>query len=73
MRTLTTDEKSLVIGALLSCGVSGIGIYELDVALFSASPTGYLASLILGAMLFNAGVSGLCAIGSIWYNYQALV
>lgn len=73
MRTLTNDEKSLLMGAALSAGVSGIGVYQLYLALEATTPMAYLGTLIVGAMLFNAGLSGLTAIGSMWYNYQALL
>ena len=73
MRTLTNDEKSLMVGAVLSAGVSGIGVYQLLLALASPTVAGYLGTLITGAMLFNAGVSGLTAIGAMWYNYQAIL
>jgi hypothetical protein len=73
MRNLTNDEKSLMVGAAASAGVSGIGIYQLILALAAPSSTAYLGTLIVGAMLFNAGISGLCSIGAIWYNYQALL
>ena len=73
MRTLTNDEKSLMVGAVLSAGVSGIGVYQLLLALASPTVAGYLGTLITGAMLFNAGVCGLTAIGAMWYNYQAIL
>jgi len=73
MRTLTNDEKSLLLGAVLSAGVSGIGIYQLLVALTATTLGAYLGTLITGAMLFNAGISGLTAIGAMWYNYQAIL
>ena len=73
MRTLTNDERSLMVGAVLSAGVSGIGVYQLLLALAAPTVAGYLGTLITGAMLFNAGVSGLTAIGAMWYNYQAIL
>jgi len=68
---LTKDEKTLLTGAALSAGVSGIGIYMLIAA--NAAPTlpAYTGMMITGAMLFNAGICGVTAIGAIWYNYQA--
>jgi hypothetical protein len=27
--------------------------------------------MITGAMLFNAGVTGVCSLAAIWFNYQA--
>ena len=73
MRTFTKDEKALIVGALMSAGVSGIGIYELLIALSAPEIAGYLGTMIIGSMLFNAGVSGLTAIGAMWTNYQATV
>jgi high-affinity Fe2+/Pb2+ permease len=73
MRTFTTDEKSLLVGAVMSAGVSGIGIYQLLVALSAPTVEGYIGTMIVGAMLFNAGVSGLTAIGAMWANYQAII
>ena len=71
MIKLTNDEKSLVIGALFSAGVAGIGIYQLYAALDTATLQSYIGTMITGAMLFNAGVSGITALAAIWYNYQA--
>jgi len=62
-----------MVGAVLSAGVSGIGVYQLLLALAAPTVAGYLGTLITGAMLFNAGVSGLTAIGAMWYNYQAIL
>jgi high-affinity Fe2+/Pb2+ permease len=73
MRTFTKDERALLIGAIMSAGVAGIGIYELLIALSAPEMSGYLGTMILGAMLFNAGVSGLTAVGAMWSNYQAIV
>jgi hypothetical protein len=68
---LTKDEKTLLTGATLSAGVSGIGIYMLIAANAATSEPMYVGMMITGAMLFNAGISGVTAIGAIWYNYQA--
>lgn len=68
---LTKDEKTLLAGAALSAGVSGIGIYMLIAANAATSEPMYVGMMITGAMLFNAGISGVTAIGAIWYNYQA--
>ena len=73
MRTFTRDEKTLLAGALLSAGVSGIGIYQLLLATAASTLPGYVGAMITGAMLFNAGVSGVTAVGAIWYNYQAIL
>lgn len=73
MRTFTKDERALLFGAIMSAGVSGIGIYQLLVALSSPTMQGYLGAMIVGAMLFNAGISGLTAVGAMWSNYQAIV
>jgi len=71
MKTLTNDEKSLIVGAVMSAGVSGIGIYQLLQATLAPTLAGLTISVVTGAMLFNAGISGLTAVGAIWYNYQA--
>ena len=73
MRTFTKDEKSLMAGAVMSAGVSGVGIYELLIALSSPTAAGYIGTMIVGAMLFNAGISGLTAVGAMWSTYQAIV
>ena len=72
-RTLTKDEKTLLAGAFLSAGVSGIGIYQLILANSAMSLPQYTGIMITGAMLFNAGISGLTAVGAMWINYQAVV
>jgi hypothetical protein len=71
MIKLTIDEKSLLIGLALSSLVSGVGIYQLIYALGSLTLENYIFGMITGAMLFNAWISGVTAIGAIWYNYQA--
>ena len=73
MKKLTKDEKSLVVGAIMSAGVSGVGIYQLIIAQAAPTLPGYVGTMITGAMLFNAGVSGVCAIGAMWANYQAVL
>lgn len=73
MRTFTKDEKALLFGAIMSAGVSGIGIYQLLIALAAPTVEGYLGTLIVGAMLFNAGIAGITSIGAMWYNYQAIL
>jgi hypothetical protein len=69
--SLTKDEKTLLTGAGLSAGVSGIGIYMLIAANASSFLPSYIGMMVTGAMLFNAGICGVTAIGAIWYNYQA--
>lgn len=69
--SLTKDEKALIAGAALSAGVSGIGIYMLVAANAASTLASYTGMMITGAMLFNAGICGVTAIGSIWFNYQA--
>jgi len=73
MRSFTKDENALLVGAIMSAGVSGIGIYQLLIALSSPTIQGYIGTMIVGAMLFNAGISGLTAIGAMWANYQAIL
>jgi hypothetical protein len=71
--SLTKDEKAIVIGFLFSAGVAGIGILQLQAALTATALTAYIGAMVVGAMLFNAGVSGVCALGAIWFNYRALL
>jgi hypothetical protein len=73
MQIYTKDEYSLLIGILLSALVSGCGIYQLIIAAEAPTEAAYLATVILGAMLFNAGVSGVTSISAIWYNYRAIL
>ena len=73
MRKYSDDERALLIGAAMSAGVAGIGIYELLVALSASDMSGYIGTMIIGAMLFNAGVSGMTAVGAMWTNYQAIL
>lgn len=70
---LTKDEKTLLTGAALSAGVSGTGIYMLIAANAAATLPEYTGMMITGAMLFNAGISGVTAIGAMWMNYQAIL
>lgn len=69
----TPEEKSLLVGIVLSALVAGTGIYELYAATAMNSVAGYLGNMIVGAMLFNAGVCGVTAMCSIWYNYRAIL
>ena len=69
----TVDEKAMLFGAFMSACVAGIGIYQLYVSLAMINPFDYVAGTVVGAMLFNAGVSGLCAIGAMWTNYRAIL
>jgi len=71
--SLTKDEKTLLTGAALSAGVSGIGIYQLIAANAAATLLSYIGMMITGAMLFNAGIAGITAIGAMWMNYQAVL
>lgn len=69
----TVDEKSMLTGVGLSSLVSGVGIYLLYIAISATTTAGYLGTMITGAMLFNAGVCGVTAIGSMWVNYRAIL
>jgi hypothetical protein len=69
----TVDEKSMLGGIGLSALVSGVGIYLLYTAMSASTTAGYLGTMITGAMLFNAGVCGVTAIGSMWVNYRAIL
>ena len=73
MIKLTKDEVSIVAGILASAGISGIGIYQLLVAMSAITLQGYVGTMIVGAMLFNAGICGLTSFGAIWFNYQATI
>lgn len=73
LKNLTKDEISLLMGAVMCAGVSGIGIYQLYIARIVPTLPEYIWFMITGAMLFNAGIAGITAIGAIWYNYQALL
>lgn len=69
----TNEERYLLAGITLSAMVAGAGIYELYAAYGMGSEVAYLGTMIVGAMLFNAGVCGVTAFCSIWYNYRAIL
>lgn len=71
MVKLTTDEISIIAGTLASAGISGVGIHQLIVAMSSVTLQEYIGTMIVGSMLFNAGICGVTAFLSIWFNYQA--
>ena len=71
--SLTKDERSIIAGVLLSAGVMGIGILQLYAALASLTIEGYLGTMIVGAMLFNGGLTGVCSLLSVWFNYRAIL
>ena len=73
MLFLTNEEKSLFVGIALSALVAGTGIYELYVATGMPTEVSYLGTMIVGTMLFNAGICGVTALCSIWYNYRAIL
>ena len=73
MQFYTQEEKYLLVGIALSALVAGCGIYQLFAATAAVDMVGYIGSMITGAMLFNAGVSGVIGMCSIWYNYRAIL
>lgn len=73
MQLYTQDERYLLAGVLLSALVAGTGIYELYVATGAGTETAFLGTLVIGAMLFNAGIAGVVGMCSIWYNYRAIL
>lgn len=73
MKSLTNDEVSILTGTVMSAGVAGIGILELYSALGASTLQSYVGTMIIGAMLFNAGLSGVIGMVSIWFNYRAIL
>jgi hypothetical protein len=73
MKSLTNDEVSILTGIILSAGVAGIGILELYTALGCTTLQSYVGTMIVGAMLFNAGLSGVIGMLSVWFNYRAIL
>ena len=73
MARFTTDEKAMLVGVCLSSGVAGIGLLQLIAAPNNLNIFSFIWQMITGAMLFNAGVSGVTCIGAMWVNYQAVV
>jgi hypothetical protein len=73
MMRLTADEKAIVAGVLLSAAVAGIGILELMQATSSATLPSFIWQMIVGSMLFNAGISGVIGCGTMLAVYRAVL
>jgi hypothetical protein len=73
MSRYTVDEKAMLVGICLSALVAGVGVFQLLGAPTTGDTNSFIWMMITGSMLFNAGVSGVIGVGSMWVNYQAVL